>query len=59
MMEDLVSMHNEFRQFYGPEELNFPKWLMQEELEILPSELREIIMGKDGAELGGWMPLYR
>lgn len=58
MMEDLVSMHNEFRQFYGPEELNFPKWLWQEELEILPSELREIIMGKDGAELGGWMPLY-
>ncbi|TKY49683.1 Integrator complex subunit 9 [Spatholobus suberectus] len=58
MMEDLVSMHVEFRQFYGPEESNFPTWLREEELEILPSELREIISGKDGVELGGWMPLY-
>lgn len=59
MMEDLVSMHAEFRQFYGPEESNFPRWLRQEELEILPSVLKEILVGKDGVELGGWMPLYR
>lgn len=59
MMEDLVSMHVEFRQFYGPEESNFPSWMRQEELEILPSVLREIISGKDGVKLGGWMPLYR
>ncbi|ESW32006.1 hypothetical protein PHAVU_002G285400 [Phaseolus vulgaris] len=58
MMEDLISMHVEFRHFYGPEESNFPSWLRQEELEILPSELREIILGKDGLEWGGWMPLY-
>ncbi|XP_004512875.1 uncharacterized protein [Cicer arietinum] len=58
MMEDLVSMHAEFRQFYGPEESNFPSWLRQEELEILPSLLKEILLGKDGVELGGWMPLY-
>nr|KYP42548.1 Integrator complex subunit 9 [Cajanus cajan] len=58
MMEDLVSMHVEFSQFYGPEESNFPAWLRQEELEILPSELSEIILGEDGVELGGWMPLY-
>ncbi|KAJ1414054.1 Ribonuclease Z/Hydroxyacylglutathione hydrolase-like [Sesbania bispinosa] len=58
MMEDLVSMHVEFRQFYGPEESNFPPWLRQEKLETLPCELRKIISGKDGVELGGWMPLY-
>ncbi|RDX72424.1 Integrator complex subunit 9, partial [Mucuna pruriens] len=58
MMEDLVSMHGEFRNLYGSEEPDFPMWLRQEELEILPSELREIILGKDGVELGGWMPLY-
>ncbi|XP_028788858.1 integrator complex subunit 9 isoform X2 [Neltuma alba] len=58
MMEDLVSMHAELRQFYGPEESNFPSWLRQEALEMLPSELREIILGKDGEELGSWMPLY-
>ncbi|KAH1159561.1 hypothetical protein AAZX31_11G180000 [Glycine max] len=58
MMEDLVSMHAEFRQFYGPGESNFPSWLRHEELEVLPSELRELILGKDGVELGGWMPLY-
>lgn len=59
MMEDLVSMHAELRQFYGPEDSNFPSWLRQEELEMLPSELRKIILGKAGEELGGWMPLYR
>ena len=58
-MEDLVSMHEEFKQFYGPEKSNFPPWLRQEELEKLPSELREIVSGKDGVELGGWTPLYR
>ncbi|XP_027341672.1 integrator complex subunit 9 [Abrus precatorius] len=58
MLEDLVSMHAEFRQFYGPGECNFPTWMRQEELEMLPSELREIILGKDGVELGSWMPLY-
>ncbi|KAK2450551.1 integrator complex subunit [Trifolium repens] len=42
MMENLVSMHVEFKQFYGPEESNFPPWLRQEELEILPSVLKEI-----------------
>ncbi|KAK2440076.1 integrator complex subunit [Trifolium repens] len=58
MMEDLVSMHAEFRQFYGPEESSFPPWLRQEQLEILPSVLKEILLGKDGVESGGWMPLY-
>ncbi|KAK7273538.1 hypothetical protein RIF29_14593 [Crotalaria pallida] len=58
MMEDLVSMHAELRQFYGPKKSDFPQWLRQEELEILPSVLREIILGKDGEELGGWMRLY-
>ncbi|GAU39313.1 hypothetical protein TSUD_119190 [Trifolium subterraneum] len=58
MMEDLVSMHAEFRQFYGPEESNFPPWLRQEELEILPSVLKDILLGKDGVESGGLMPLY-
>jgi integrator complex subunit 9 len=59
MMEDLVSMHAEFRQFYGPEDSSFPPWLRQEQLEILPSVLKEILLGKDGVESGGWMPLYR
>ncbi|XP_061352892.1 uncharacterized protein LOC133297719 isoform X2 [Gastrolobium bilobum] len=58
VMEDLVSMHVEFRQFYGPEESDIPPWLRQEELELLPSELREILLRKDGVELGGWTPLY-
>lgn len=59
MMEDLISMHAELRQIYGPEETNFPPWMRQEGLEMLPSKLREIILGKDGEELGSWMPLYR
>ncbi|KAA8519166.1 hypothetical protein F0562_013422 [Nyssa sinensis] len=58
MMEDLVTMHMESRQFYGPEESGFPQWMKWEELEVLPSALKEIALGKDGTELGGWMPLY-
>ncbi|CAK7350106.1 unnamed protein product [Dovyalis caffra] len=57
MMEDLVLMHSEFQQFYGSES-NSPQWMNWEELELLPSALREVALGKDGMELGGWKPLY-
>ena len=59
MMEDLVAMNNECRQFYGPDESGFPQWMKWEELEMLPLALKEIVVGKDGSELSGWMPLYR
>ncbi|KAL7238059.1 hypothetical protein ACSBR2_004206 [Camellia fascicularis] len=58
MMEDLVMMHTEFRQFYGPEESSFPQWMKWEELEVLSSALKDRVLGEDGSELGGWMPLY-
>ncbi|XP_028111729.1 integrator complex subunit 9 isoform X3 [Camellia sinensis] len=58
MMEDLVMMHMEFRQFYGPEESSFPQWMKWEELEVLSSALKDRVLGEDGSELGGWMPLY-
>ena len=59
MMKELVSMHMELKQTYGAEESDFPEWMKWKELELLPSVLREIISGKDGEELGGWIPLYR
>lgn len=58
LMEDLVSMHMELRQFYGPEDSCFPQWMRWEELEVLPCELRKIVLGKNCEELGAWMPLY-
>ena len=58
MMEDLVKMHNEIRQFYGPEESTCPEWMKWDEVELLPSAIREILWGRDG-DLCGWMPLYR
>ncbi|KAK6228693.1 hypothetical protein SCA6_001033 [Theobroma cacao] len=58
LMEDLVSMHMEFRQFYGPEDSCFPQWLRWEELEVLQSEMKKIALGKDCEEVGAWMPLY-
>ncbi|MED6109247.1 hypothetical protein PIB30_116932 [Stylosanthes scabra] len=58
VMRDLVSMHGELKQFYGPMVADFPEWMRKEEVEKIPSALREIILGKDGAELGGLMPLY-
>ncbi|XP_073123404.1 uncharacterized protein [Henckelia pumila] len=58
MMEDLVTMHKEYRQFYGPENSGAPQWMKWEELEFLPLELKEVAFGTDGMEFGGWMPLY-
>ncbi|XP_038679350.1 integrator complex subunit 9 homolog isoform X2 [Tripterygium wilfordii] len=46
------------RYFYGPEASNYPQWMKWEELELLPSALKDIALGKDGTELGGWIPLY-
>ncbi|KAG5229440.1 integrator complex [Salix suchowensis] len=58
MMEDLVLMHNEFQHFYGSNS-GSPQWMSWEELELLSPALRKVALGKDGTELGGWMPLYR
>nr|XP_029124089.1 integrator complex subunit 9 homolog isoform X7 [Elaeis guineensis] len=59
MMEELVAMHAEFVQFYGPDERpGLPEWMKWEELEKLPPALREVVMGEGGEELGSWMPLY-
>ncbi|CAI0442165.1 unnamed protein product [Linum tenue] len=58
MMEDLVSMNMEFQYFYGPRESGAPHWMRREELELLRPEVKEVVVGKDGSELGVWMPLY-
>ncbi|KAK1294741.1 hypothetical protein QJS10_CPA16g01064 [Acorus calamus] len=58
MMEDLLAMHAEFVQFYGPEEDTFPEWMKWEELEALPLKLKEIIIGENDVEMGNLLPLY-
>ncbi|KAJ6925318.1 hypothetical protein NC651_009855 [Populus alba x Populus x berolinensis] len=58
MMEDLVLMHNEFHLFFGSDS-GSPQWMSWEELELLSPALRQVALGKDGTEFGGWMPLYR
>ncbi|KAL3516800.1 hypothetical protein ACH5RR_023702 [Cinchona calisaya] len=58
MMEELVEMHKEILQFYGPQESSCPEWMRWNEIELLPSALKEILSGRDGEDLGGWMPLY-
>ncbi|XP_072998949.1 uncharacterized protein [Typha latifolia] len=59
MMEDLVAMHAEFVRYHGPgDNVGLPEWMKWEELKILPLELRRIVMGEEGEELGSWMPLY-
>ncbi|KAL7615730.1 hypothetical protein Lser_V15G04155 [Lactuca serriola] len=58
MMKDLVAMHTEFKQLYGPQETNFLQLFNWEELEALPPSLKEIVLGKNGTHLGSWMPLY-
>ncbi|CAL9751914.1 unnamed protein product [Musa acuminata subsp. burmannicoides] len=56
LMEDLLSMHAEFLQFYGADAS--PKWMKWEELEKLSPELKQVVLGEDGEGLGAWMPLY-
>ncbi|OVA07305.1 Beta-Casp domain [Macleaya cordata] len=58
MMEDLVSMQMEFKQYYGSQESDFPQWMRWDKLELLPVALRKIVMGEDGADLASWQPLY-
>ncbi|KAI3740509.1 hypothetical protein L2E82_30969 [Cichorium intybus] len=58
MMKDLITMHMEYKQLYGHEENNFLQLMNWKNLEAFPFKLKEIILGKDGTELGSWMPLY-
>ncbi|KAL8238850.1 hypothetical protein R6Q59_015417 [Mikania micrantha] len=55
MMEDLVANHMEFKQFYGSRETSLFQLFKQE---TLPPALKEVVLGKDGTELGSWLPLY-
>ncbi|KAL4204016.1 hypothetical protein AMTRI_Chr01g130080 [Amborella trichopoda] len=58
MMEELVSMHEEFRQLYGPQEPGCPHWMCSEGLDLLPKALREIVAGMNGLDLVNWQCLY-
>ncbi|KAK8961784.1 hypothetical protein KSP40_PGU013944 [Platanthera guangdongensis] len=58
MMDDLVSMHAEYVQFYGHGNTAFPQWMGWDELERLPLKLREAAIGENAGELGCWLPLY-
>ena len=59
IMDDLVSMHRELRQFYGPVDAGSAQWMNWDELEKIPRSVQEMILGKDGTELAGWLALYR
>ncbi|CAA6662092.1 unnamed protein product [Spirodela intermedia] len=57
MMEDLVTMHEEALQFFGPgEEFKYPEWMTWNELEKYPQVIRTIVMGNVAEELGSWFP---
>ncbi|KAH9609815.1 hypothetical protein KSS87_001793 [Heliosperma pusillum] len=58
MMEDLVSLHKEFTQFYGLQGSTCAHWMNWEELAKLPPPIKERILGKHGTELGAWFPLF-
>ncbi|KAL8139923.1 LOW QUALITY PROTEIN: hypothetical protein V2J09_005944 [Rumex salicifolius] len=49
MMDDLISMHREFRQLYGPED---SEWMKCDELERISPALKEMFLSKE------WLPLY-
>ncbi|CAO2816206.1 unnamed protein product [Amaranthus hypochondriacus] len=58
IMDDLVYMHRELRQFYGPVDAGSAQWMNWDELEKIPPSVQEMILGKDGTDLGGWLALY-
>lgn len=59
MMDDLIAMHMEFKQFYGSEDDATPQWMGQEEVEVLHHVIRNVAFGQDGTDVGTWMPMYR
>lgn len=60
MMEDLVSMHMEFRRLHGPpEDSSFPWWTKNLDGEDVPALLKNVVFGENGDDLGSWMRLYR
>ncbi|KAF3786838.1 Integrator complex subunit 9 [Nymphaea thermarum] len=58
MMDELVQMHEEFIQCYGPSNSHLAQWMSLEELNKLPTQLSDIIMGEDFRDLANWRPLY-
>ncbi|XP_020887277.1 integrator complex subunit 9 isoform X2 [Arabidopsis lyrata subsp. lyrata] len=58
MMEDLVSMHAEFRCFHGPDNSSFPGWIKNLDREQVPALLKKVVFGESGDDLGSWMRLY-
>ncbi|KAJ0234083.1 Integrator complex subunit [Hirschfeldia incana] len=59
MMEDLVSMHMEFRRLHGPpEDSSFPWWTKNLDGEDVPAVLKNVVFGENGDDLGSWMRLY-
>ncbi|XP_010464384.1 PREDICTED: integrator complex subunit 9-like isoform X2 [Camelina sativa] len=58
MMEDLVSMHKEFRCFYGPGDSSYPGWIKDLDSEEVPALLKKVVFGESGDDLGSWMRLY-
>lgn len=57
-MEDLVNMHKEFIQFYGPES-DAPTWMKWDKLELLPLALKQTVFGSEETDFGCWKLLYR
>ncbi|CAN8260139.1 unnamed protein product [Cochlearia groenlandica] len=58
MMEDLVSMHMEFRRFHGPYDSCFPLWIKNLDRVEVPPLLKKVVFGENGDDLGSWMRLY-
>ncbi|KAL0744182.1 hypothetical protein Bca4012_085695 [Brassica carinata] len=58
MMEDLVSMHMDFRRLHGPEDSSFPWWTKNLDGEQVPSVLKNLVFGESGDYLGSWMRMY-
>jgi len=58
MMEDIVSMHKEFRCFHGPDNSSFPGWIKNLDSEQVPALLKKVVFGESGDDLGSWMRLY-
>ncbi|CAN4089336.1 unnamed protein product [Withania somnifera] len=54
----LKDFRAKLRQFYGPEESGCPKWMTWEKLELLPMAPKDIVLGSEGTDLGGWMSIY-
>eukprot|EP00249_Psilotum_nudum_P032613 c48382_g1_i1 orf=131-1711(+) len=58
MMEELVTMHEEYVQIFGLPDYSGPRWLQPLTLSAVPDSVRTALVGDDGIARANWRYIY-